>query len=29
MAGPAKPAFAATQTIQKLAGDHDVFGDGA
>ena len=29
MAGPAKPAFAATQTITKLAGDHDVFGDGS
>ena len=29
MAGTAKPAFAATQTIKKLAGDHDVFGDGS
>jgi N-acyl homoserine lactone hydrolase len=29
MAGPAKSAFAATQTIKKLAGDHDVFGDGS
>jgi glyoxylase-like metal-dependent hydrolase (beta-lactamase superfamily II) len=29
MAGPNKPAFAATQTIKKLAGDHDVFGDGS
>ena len=28
MAGPAKPAFAATQKIEKLAGDRDVFGDG-
>lgn len=27
MAQPAKPAFVATQTIVKLAGDHDVFGD--
>jgi glyoxylase-like metal-dependent hydrolase (beta-lactamase superfamily II) len=27
MAGPAKPAFTATQTITKLTGDHDVFGD--
>jgi N-acyl homoserine lactone hydrolase len=27
MAGPSKPVFAATQTIKKLAGDHDVFGD--
>lgn len=26
---PTKPAFAATQTIQKLAGDRDVFGDGS
>jgi N-acyl homoserine lactone hydrolase len=26
---PAKPAFAATQTIEKLAGDRDVFGDGS
>jgi len=24
-----KPAFAATQKIEKLAGDHDVFGDGS
>jgi N-acyl homoserine lactone hydrolase len=29
MAGPAKPAFASTQTITKLAGDHDVFSDGS
>jgi N-acyl homoserine lactone hydrolase len=29
MAGPAKPAFADTQKITKLAGDHDVFGDGS
>src|SRR5215475_6575835 len=29
MAGPAKPAFASTQMIKKLAGDHDVFGDGS
>ena len=29
MAGQNKPAFAATQTIQKLTGDHDVFGDGS
>jgi N-acyl homoserine lactone hydrolase len=28
MAGPAKPAFVATQKIEKLAGDRDVFGDG-
>ena len=28
MAGPAKPAFASTQKIEKLTGDHDVFGDG-
>src|SRR5437879_5946823 len=27
MAGSSKPAFASTQTIKKLAGDHDVFGD--
>jgi N-acyl homoserine lactone hydrolase len=27
MAGPAKPAFASTQIIKKLTGDHDVFGD--
>ena len=26
---PAKPAFAATQKIVKLNGDHDVFGDGS
>ena len=26
---PTKPAFVATQTIQKLAGDRDVFGDGS
>ena len=29
MAGPAKPAFVTTQKIQKLSGDHDVFGDGS
>ena len=29
MAGSSKPAFASTQTIKKLAGDHDVFGDGS
>ncbi len=29
MAGQAKPAFAPTQTITKLAGDHDVFDDGS
>ena len=29
MAGPAKPAFASTATIRKLAGDYDVFGDGS
>ena len=29
MAGPNKPAFAAAQKIEKLAGDHDVFGDGS
>jgi N-acyl homoserine lactone hydrolase len=29
MAGQAKPAFSATQTITKLAGDHDVFDDGS
>ena len=28
MAGPAKPAFAATQKIEKLVGDRDIFGDG-
>jgi glyoxylase-like metal-dependent hydrolase (beta-lactamase superfamily II) len=28
MAGPVKPVFAATQKIEKLAGDRDVFGDG-
>ena len=27
MAGPNKPVFVATQTIKKLAGDHDIFGD--
>jgi N-acyl homoserine lactone hydrolase len=27
MAGPNKSAFVATQTIKKLAGDHDVFSD--
>src|SRR5207249_8701134 len=26
---PTKPAFAATQKIVKLNGDHDVFGDGS
>jgi glyoxylase-like metal-dependent hydrolase (beta-lactamase superfamily II) len=26
---PTKPAFAATQTVQKLAGDRDVFDDGS
>ena len=29
IAGTAKPAFAATQTITKLTGDRDVFGDGS
>jgi len=29
MAGQAKPAFALTQTITRLMGDHDVFGDGS
>jgi N-acyl homoserine lactone hydrolase len=29
MTTPNKPAFAATQAITKLAGDHDVFGDGS
>jgi len=29
MTQPAKPAFAPTQTIEKLAGDRDVFGDGS
>src|SRR5437667_8114318 len=29
MAGSSKPAFASTQTIKKLGGDHDVFGDGS
>ena len=28
MAGAGKPAFAPTQTITRLAGDHDVFSDG-
>ena len=28
MAGPAKPAFSATQKIEKLGGDRDVFSDG-
>ena len=28
MAGANKPAFTPTQTITKLSGDHDVFGDG-
>ena len=29
MAGQNKPAFAASQKIEKLSGDHDVFGDGS
>src|SRR3989441_5235582 len=29
IAGPNKPAFSTTQTIKKLEGDHDVFGDGS
>jgi glyoxylase-like metal-dependent hydrolase (beta-lactamase superfamily II) len=29
MAGPNKPAFAPAATITRLAGDHDVFGDGS
>jgi glyoxylase-like metal-dependent hydrolase (beta-lactamase superfamily II) len=29
MAGQNKPAFAVSQPIQKLTGDHDVFGDGS
>ena len=29
MTQPVKPAFAATQKIEKLTGDHDVFGDGS
>src|SRR2546422_10203536 len=29
MAGPNKPAFAASQKFEQLAGDHDVFGDGS
>ena len=29
MTQPVKPAFAAAQKIEKLAGDHDVFGDGS
>src|SRR5437763_5657751 len=29
MTQPVKPAFAPTQTIDKLAGDRDVFGDGS
>jgi N-acyl homoserine lactone hydrolase len=29
MTQPTKPAFAATQKIEKLAGDRDVFGDGS
>jgi glyoxylase-like metal-dependent hydrolase (beta-lactamase superfamily II) len=29
MAGQNKPAFVDSQKIQKLAGDHDVFGDGS
>jgi N-acyl homoserine lactone hydrolase len=29
MTQPVKPAFAATQTIEKLTGDRDVFGDGS
>jgi len=28
MAGPAKPGFVATQKIERLTGDRDVFGDG-
>jgi glyoxylase-like metal-dependent hydrolase (beta-lactamase superfamily II) len=27
--GPVKPAYPASQTVKKLAGDHDVFGDGS
>ena len=29
MAGANKPAFAASQKLEKLSGDHDVFGDGS
>jgi N-acyl homoserine lactone hydrolase len=29
MTQPAKPAFVATQTIEKVTGDRDVFGDGS
>lgn len=29
MTQPVKPAFATTQTIEKVAGDRDVFGDGS
>jgi N-acyl homoserine lactone hydrolase len=29
MTQPTRPAFAATQKFEKLAGDHDVFGDGS
>jgi glyoxylase-like metal-dependent hydrolase (beta-lactamase superfamily II) len=29
MTQPTRPAFATTQKFQKLAGDHDVFGDGS
>jgi N-acyl homoserine lactone hydrolase len=29
MSQPMKPAFAPSQRIEKLAGDHDVFGDGS
>jgi glyoxylase-like metal-dependent hydrolase (beta-lactamase superfamily II) len=29
IAQPTKPAFATTQTVKKLTGDHDVFGDGS
>jgi N-acyl homoserine lactone hydrolase len=29
MTQPVKPAFAPTQKIEKLTGDHDVFGDGS
>ena len=29
MAGPNKPAFGPSATITRLAGDHDVFGDGS
>src|SRR5262245_64342615 len=29
MAQPTRPAFAATQRVEKLGGDRDVFGDGS